>query len=353
MRNRAASSPSLVNCTFAGNTSRRGGALLSQGTAFIANCILWGNAASQSGDQIQNTSADAAPVVRHCLIEGGLNGPGCGGAGSVDGGGNLAGDPFFRDAADVAGVDGVVGTADDGLTLLADSLCLDAGLNSAVREDMPVGLAGRPRVLHGTVDLGAYEDPLGAPNAAPVAVAECLTSEPAVNASVTLSGALSSDPDGDRLIDFQWAQTAGPGVVLDLDDPVRPVFTPVQPGTYRFRLTVIDEAGLASSDETSAPGNAVAVVVEGDMIPPAAVSTLEVTRTDARTLVLRFTAVGDDGVFGRAAAYDLRTSTRPIDAASWSQARPTEGLPAPGPSGAVEVLKVTPLESDTDRKSVV
>lgn len=64
------------------------------------------------------------------------------------------------------------------------------------------------------------------------------------------------------------------------------------------------------------------------MTPPAvtdlAASTVKPTR-----LTLTWTATGDDGNTGTAAAYDLRHSTAPIDAGNFDLATPIPGVPAP------------------------
>jgi hypothetical protein len=73
-----------------------------------------------------------------------------------------------------------------------------------------------------------------------------------------------------------------------------------------------------------------------DAVRPARVDDLRVTSTR-----LEFTAVGDDGRCGRAAAYDVRTSPSPITAASFASATPVTGLPAPGPAGTPESLPIT------------
>ncbi|MEW5945552.1 MAG: PKD domain-containing protein [bacterium] len=56
---------------------------------------------------------------------------------------------------------------------------------------------------------------------------------------VTLSGAGSSDPDGDTLT-YSWEQTAGPTVQLSTTSGVSTTFSPGVTGTYIFKLTVND-----------------------------------------------------------------------------------------------------------------
>lgn len=69
---------------------------------------------------------------------------------------------------------------------------------------------------------------------------------------VTLDGTQSDDPDGDALI-FNWTQTEGPSVTLNLADPAQPTFTAplVNAGgtTLRFQLVVSD--GVLASAASS------------------------------------------------------------------------------------------------------
>ena len=76
---------------------------------------------------------------------------------------------------------------------------------------------------------------------------------------VTLSGAASSDPDGDP-ITYAWSQVSGPPVTLSSAVTVVATFTPSSPGVYVFRLDVSDGHGGTSSDT-------VQVTVE-DTTPP-------------------------------------------------------------------------------------
>jgi len=61
------------------------------------------------------------------------------------------------------------------------------------------------------------------------------------------------------------------------------------------------------------------------------------------SVALRWTAVGDDGLSGVAAEYDLRMSDSPITASSWSTATALSGLPAPLASGTWQQVTVRGL----------
>ena len=65
----------------------------------------------------------------------------------------------------------------------------------------------------------------------------------------------------------------------------------------------------------------------------------------AASVVLRWTAPGDDSIAGRATAYDLRYSSNDITAANFLLATPVTGLPMPSPSGSQEQFTVGGLST--------
>ncbi len=58
---------------------------------------------------------------------------------------------------------------------------------------------------------------------------------------------------------------------------------------------------------------------------------------------LRWISPGDDGLIGRAFAYDIRYSLAPITAANFNPTAPGAGIPTPQYPGELEVFKVTNL----------
>jgi chitodextrinase len=121
--------------------------------------------------------------------------------------------------------------------------------------------------------------------------------------------------------------------------------TGLSPGTlYYFGLKVADEmpnwSGLSNIASGTTP-------LPPDTTPPAAVANLGVTSTTATSARLVWTAVGDDGQTGRAATYDLRYATSPIDASNWAEAVRVAGEPAPMPAGQAESFTVTGLSPGT------
>ncbi|HUU82141.1 MAG TPA: Ig-like domain-containing protein, partial [Phycisphaerae bacterium] len=166
----------LTNVMVSGNTAGYGGGICNEaGTLTLTNATVAGNAVSEEGGGIYNDSYDPSGVTLNNSIVA-LNTAG-GGDQDVRGGFNgrrtLIGiDPgFVRNPS--AGPDGVWGTADDDygdLNPLRSGAAVDAGDNSLLPADsldldddgdttepLPIDLAGNPRVLYGTVDIGAYE----------------------------------------------------------------------------------------------------------------------------------------------------------------------------------------------------
>lgn len=81
------------------------------------------------------------------------------------------------------------------------------------------------------------------------------------------------------------------------------------------------------------------------LVAPSA--TLESVPTSATAVTLLWTAPGDDGTAGQAAAYDLRYSLSPIDSGSFTVATPVSGEPAPQPAGSTESFTVSNLSPAT------
>jgi hypothetical protein len=139
----------VINCTFVANRGlmRAGGVFNNSGATTLTNCILWGNIRmGEMCDEWAQASGARYPAANHCCLEGWM--------GILGGSGNLGDDPLFVDAD---GSDNVAGTPDDDLRLSGNSPCLDRGDNAAVPPEAATDLAGRPRILNGIVDLGAYE----------------------------------------------------------------------------------------------------------------------------------------------------------------------------------------------------
>ena len=121
----------LTNCTFTANTAPDGEALGFESdeqppsTVELANCILW-----NSGNEIWNSDGSAITIT-YSDVRGGWPGEG-----------NIDADPLL---------------AGDGVHLIADSPCRNAGDPLFMPVDVKVDIDGQPRVLEGRVDMGADE----------------------------------------------------------------------------------------------------------------------------------------------------------------------------------------------------
>jgi len=159
MYNSGSCSPTLNNCTFTGNSAGqhgggiwcgRGGPRLRSGPTLvrgliITNSILWGD----TPEEIYVSGGTT--VVTYCDVEGGWPGEG-----------NIDADPCFAEP----GYWDANGTPEDpnddfwvdgDYHLLPDSPCIDAGDPNYVAEPNETDLDGKPRIIGGRIDMGAYE----------------------------------------------------------------------------------------------------------------------------------------------------------------------------------------------------
>jgi hypothetical protein len=146
MFNSTEGNPIITNCTFTGNTAEDGGGVWSNNNSslMLTNCILWGNTATR-GPQLALYD-NSSMAIDYCDLQGGLPGIVVSPGSFVTWGpGNTDTDPLFVDAAN----------AD--YHLQAESPCINAGDNSAIPESVVTDIDGKPRILNGIVDMGAYE----------------------------------------------------------------------------------------------------------------------------------------------------------------------------------------------------
>ncbi|MGH7450912.1 MAG: S8 family serine peptidase, partial [bacterium] len=89
------------------------------------------------------------------------------------------------------------------------------------------------------------------------------------------------------------------------------------------------------------------ILAEPDSIAPAAVTDLATVDPKSNFITLAWTASGDDGDSGKAATYDIRYSTSPINSANFAAATKVSGAPAPKPAGDPESFAVSRLNFNT------
>jgi len=144
----------LINCTVSNNTAAgQGGAICYDNYSYkgrrLGNTIIWANSdrngQTHQYSQIYLIEVSELQDVTNCCIQ--VIPP------EIKGQGNITSNPLF---VDIDGPDNIPGNEDDNLHLLENSGCIDTGHNEYVLPQSS-DLDGRPRIINGTVDRGAYE----------------------------------------------------------------------------------------------------------------------------------------------------------------------------------------------------
>ncbi|UCE61741.1 MAG: right-handed parallel beta-helix repeat-containing protein, partial [Phycisphaerales bacterium] len=118
----------IANCTFGMRGGSAGEAVVNRGTVSIVNSILW---RSDDNRALDGSSSTSTMTEYSNILE------------WSDGEHNINEDPLF---VDLEGPDGMPGTLDDDLRLLATSRCIDAGNNEADAEAFVPGINPLPEV---------------------------------------------------------------------------------------------------------------------------------------------------------------------------------------------------------------
>jgi hypothetical protein len=127
----------------------------------LSNVVIWGNLANGSTTSVSASlylDDDGAghtqpPTISHSLIaNSGGSGAGWATEMGIDGGDNLDADPLFVQPVNPA----LAPTQSGNVRLRSGSPAIDVGDGESVL-NFPLDLDLRPRVVNGTVDLGAYE----------------------------------------------------------------------------------------------------------------------------------------------------------------------------------------------------
>ena len=259
----------VANSTLVGNSAPYfGGGIYSNSMFTITNTTLSGNSASYGGG-IATDLFDDSPVserkLANTIIAGNFGGSGPDVYGRVNSiGHNLVGvidsssGWFDTDMTGTSSTpfDPLLGPLQDNggptwtMALLADSPAINQG-NNALAGSRPYDQRGPgyPRILGGTVDIGAFEKILNKP---PIADAGGPYLMPEAG-SLVLDGSGSSDPDPGNTLTYAW-DLDGDGVIGESgaaagrgdEDLMNPVFSAAGldgPSTYVVSLRVTDEFG--------------------------------------------------------------------------------------------------------------
>lgn len=141
------SSPTITNCTLIENVAEGcgGGIYYRNGGGPIKNSILWSNTPEQIN------ASFFVPVVTYSNVQGNWSGEG-----------NIDVDPCFADVGYWEPNENPEDPNDDfwiegDYHMFPQSACIDAGDPNYIAEPNETDLDGRPRIINGRVDMGAYE----------------------------------------------------------------------------------------------------------------------------------------------------------------------------------------------------
>ena len=113
--------------------------------------------------------------------------------------------------------------------------------------------------------------------------------------------------------------------------------------TYYFAIKVADEVPNWSS-----LSNIASASTGNETDSPNAPTDLIALNPTATTVLLTWTATGDDGNIGTASYYDIRYSTQSINDGNWDDATHMTNEPTPQPAGALESFLITGLSHSTE-----
>lgn len=116
---------------------------------------------------------------------------------------------------------------------------------------------------------------------------------------------------------------------------------------YAMGIRSVDDAGLLSPLSNVVLLTTTIEETPGDTIPPDPVSDLSILDVGSHHVTLLWTATGDDGVEGNAAAYDVRYRLDDLDEQTWNLSTVAVGIPTPGPPGTLETMRISDLTPET------
>ncbi len=141
---------------------------------------------------------------------------------------------------------------------------------------------------------------------------------------------------------YSFAIYVNNSLVGTLADP-----TPGHAYDLSTRYAGVMQHGESTKNKDAESFTAEYVASSSDVTAPAAISNLATGAVTDGTVVLTWTATGDDGTTGTATSYDIRYSTAAITNANFSSATAVTGEPTPKASGGSETYTVTGLTANT------
>jgi hypothetical protein len=117
---------------------------------------------------------------------------------------------------------------------------------------------------------------------------------------------------------------------------------------WRVPVGAATAAALAAVVVWSCGNDRLVDIKLNDTISPAAITDLVADSATSGSITLHWTAPGDNGDKGTAAAYDIRYHKSKITSANWDSATQCDGEPTPKPAGSPESYVVTGLDELTE-----
>jgi len=114
--------------------------------------------------------------------------------------------------------------------------------------------------------------------------------------------------------------------------------------TYYFRIRARDEVRNKSGGSDRI---IVATTSSSDTTAPSSITDLTASNPNSSSILLSWTAVGDDGSTGTASSYDVMYSTTTITRTNWRLANQATGEPTPQAAGTSESMTVSSLDPST------
>ncbi len=137
--------------------------------------------------------------------------------------------------------------------------------------------------------------------------------------------------------------------VVDVRDPEHPEYAGTVETGYAADLCVMPSGHVLVADRDDGLVVLAGPDLSSDTRAPAAVTTLAGEPLSSTSVRLSWAAVGDDGYYSVADAYELRYGTDPIlDLADWEAATEATGLPAPAAAGVVQTFDLGGLTQETE-----
>jgi subtilisin family serine protease len=156
---------------------------------------------------------------------------------------------------------------------------------------------------------------------------------------------------GNQYANFSGTSMASPHVagtaslILSIDPSISPL------DIKDLILSTVDSVNaLQGLVATGGRLNAYKAVISADpdSIPPAPVTDLQAVDPTSNSITASWTASGDDSTVGTAAAYEIRYSTKPIDAGNFDFATVAANPPAPQEAGSAERFVIKDLDFNTN-----